>query len=188
MAFMLNMKMIIYVHIRYIIEGIDEDILAQFQHEGRPGGNSINCSCLRQYYSKRYCPFLFSLLPICSQLVKSDMNYAIPVITLSSSNTSLTSLFTILSLVFKYKSNGTALITNHLSSPLSNDHIQELSYMVTLIKKVGYDSCFFWIPVFLNEEYNTAYCERIVLNTLATIPRAKLSTISRSLRNQNIIR
>ena len=174
-----------YLHIRYIIEGVDGDILAQFQLEGRPGGNSSNCSCLMQCYSKRYCPFLYSLLPICTQLVKSDMNYAIPVITLSSSNISLTSLFTTLSMVLKYKSNGTALITNHLSSSLSNDQIQELSYMETMIKKVGYDSCFFWIPVFLNEEYNTAYCERIILNTLATISRAKLSSINKSLQKQN---
>lgn len=174
-----------YLHIRYIIEGVDGDILAQFQLEGRPGGNSSNCSCLMQCYSKRYCPFLYSLLPICTQLVKSDMNYAIPVTTLSSSNISLTSLFTTLSMVLKYKSNGTALITNHLSSSLSNDQIQELSYMETMIKKVGYDSCFFWIPVFLNEEYNTAYCERIILNTLATISRAKLSSINKSLQKQN---
>ena len=85
-------------------------------------------------------------------------------------------------MVLKYKSNGTALITNHLSSSLSNDQIQELSYMETMIKKVGYDSCFFWIPVFLNEEYNTAYCKRIILKTLATISRAKLSSINKSLQ------
>lgn len=153
-----------FIHVRFVIESIDGDILAQYQMEGRPGGNSSYCSCFQECYSKNNCLYTRSFVNNQSQLIDSSFNYKVPVITLPCSNSSLLPFFSSISMLCKYDNTG---IDNLLSRvECTNEQKKEIQDMETISRKIGFHRCFYWMPCYVNDSFNDIYLASIIVSVL----------------------
>ena len=153
-----------FIHVRFVIESIDGDILAQYQMEGRPGGNSSYCSCFQECYSKNNCLYTRCFVNNQSQLIDSSFNYKVPVITYPCSNSSLLPFFSSISMLCKYDNNG---VDNLLSGvECTNEQKKEIQDMETISRKIGFQRCFFWVPCYVNDKFNDIYLASIIASVL----------------------
>ena len=144
-----------FVHLRYSIEAVDGDTVAQFKME-RAGGNNSNCPCFLDCYRKRLNSIMFSLFPVHSVIAPPSATITtIPVTVLPENDEGVASLCNTISMMIKF---GSPDIENYVYSIIGNEnsgYIAKANNLMKIIKKLSFSEAFAWMPSFLNENYNS---------------------------------
>lgn len=144
-----------FAHLRYSIEAVDGDTVAQFKMEGI-GSNTSNCPCFLDCYRKRFNTYMLSLCPVHSMIAPPCItDSTIPITILPENNRGISSLCSTISMMMKYGNNNIEEQIRNIIGLENSEYISKANHLMSIIKKLGFSRSFTWMPNFINEEYNT---------------------------------